>query len=254
MWSVGCILGELMLGKPIFPGRSTTNQLELICSVTGMPSAADVSATNSQFAHAMLRDIHFTHRRTFAELLPSASPDALDLIQRLMCFNPNRRITAAEALEHPYVAAFHRPDEEPVAADPITISLPDNERLPLDKYRDAIYEQIAALRRGCASGEQRQRTERQTTGSTVPRRASSGAAASGSRVGTGTSSITRTTASSSAATRSAPQRSSAKSTSTSAANDSVASRSYARPAFRPATTTSSGLEGRPVVREAAVRK
>ncbi|KAG5465371.1 hypothetical protein CUR178_00074 [Leishmania enriettii] len=254
MWSVGCILGELMLGKPIFPGRSTTNQLELICSVTGMPSAADVSATNSQFAHAMLRDIHFTHRRTFAELLPSASPDALDLIQRLMCFNPNRRIAAAEALEHPYVAAFHRPDEEPVAADPITISLPDNERLPLDKYRDAIYEQIAALRRGCASGEQRQRTERQTTGSTVARRASSGAAAGGSRAGTGTSAITRTTASSSTATRSAPQRSSAKSTSTSAANDSVASRSYARPSFRPAATTSSGLESRPVVREAAVRK
>ncbi|KAG5463901.1 hypothetical protein LSCM1_00074 [Leishmania martiniquensis] len=254
MWSVGCILGELMLGKPIFPGRSTTNQLELICSVTGMPSAADVAATNSQFAHAMLRDIHFTHRRTFAELLPSASPDALDLIQRLMCFNPNRRITAAEALEHPYVAAFHRPEEEPVATEPITISLPDNERLPLDKYRDAIYEQIAALRRGSASGEQRQRTERQNSSSSAPRRASSGAAAGGSRAGTGTSGVARTTVSSSSAARSAPQRSSTKPSSTGLASDSSASRLYARPNLRPGTAATSGLESRPVAREAAVRK
>ena len=182
MWSVGCILGELMLGKPIFPGRSTTNQLEIIISVTGYPSAADIAATNSQFAQAMLRDISSSHPRSFAELLPNASPDALDLIQDLMRFNPNRRITAAEALEHPYVAAFHRPDEEPVAPEPITISLPDNERLPLDRYRDAIYEQIAALRRA-----DRPRVSRPTTtGSAVSHgTGSSGGGASGNGIASG---------------------------------------------------------------------
>ncbi|CBZ38516.1 protein kinase, putative [Leishmania donovani] len=257
MWSVGCILGELMLGKPIFPGRSTTNQLELICSVTGMPSAADVAATNSQFAHAMLRDIHCAHRRTFAELLPSASADALDLIERLMCFNPNRRMTAAEALEHPYVAAFHRPDDEPVATEPITVSLPDSQRLPLAKYRDAIYEQIAALRRSSTSADQRQRAERQAAGSTASRKTSvSSASAGGSRGGTGTSGVTRpaTSSSSSAAAGAAPQRSVVKPTSTSAVNEASSSKAYARPAFRSATSAASGLESRPVAREAAVRK
>ncbi|KAG5489949.1 hypothetical protein JKF63_00067 [Porcisia hertigi] len=256
MWSVGCILGELMLGKPIFPGRSTTNQLELICSVIGMPSAADVAATNSQFAQAMLRDIHLTHRRTFAELLPSASPDALDLIKRLMCFNPNRRLTAEEALKHPYVAAFHRPEEEPVAADPITILFPDNERLPLDKYRDAIYEQIAALRRANATGEHRQRTERQTSSGTASRKMSTSGTntTSNARPGTGITGATRSTASSSAPARAAPQRSAVKSSSSTVANDSLASKTYARPASRPATSAASGLESRSVVREAAVRK
>ncbi|EPY27477.1 mitogen-activated protein kinase, partial [Strigomonas culicis] len=75
MWSVGCILGELILGKTIFPGRSTTHQLELIMSVIGEPSAADIAATNSQFADAMLRDIRRAHPKTFAELLPKATPD-----------------------------------------------------------------------------------------------------------------------------------------------------------------------------------
>ncbi|CBZ25915.1 putative mitogen-activated protein kinase [Leishmania mexicana MHOM/GT/2001/U1103] len=259
MWSVGCILGELMLGKPMFPGRSTTNQLELICSVTGMPSAADVAATNSQFANAMLRDIHCAHRRTFAELLPSASADALNLIERLMCFNPNRRLSAAEALEHPYVAAFHRPDDEPVAPEPITVSLPDSQRLPLAKYRDAIYEQIASLRRISTSTDHRHRAERHGAGGTASRKTSAsggGGAAGGSRGGTGTSGATRpaTSCSSSTAARAAPQRSVVKPTSTSGVNESSSSKAYGRPGFRSVASTSSGLESRPVEREAAVRK
>ncbi|CAD2214154.1 mitogen-activated protein kinase [Angomonas deanei] len=72
MWSVGCILGELILGKPIFPGNSTVHQLELIISVTGEPSAADIAATNSQFAEAMLRDIRRARPKTFPDLLPKA--------------------------------------------------------------------------------------------------------------------------------------------------------------------------------------
>jgi mitogen-activated protein kinase 15 len=257
MWSVGCILGELMLGKPIFPGRSTTNQLEIIISVTGRPTAADIAATNSQFAQAMLRDITPTHSRTFAELLPNASPDALDLIQRLMCFNPSRRITAAEALEHPYVAAFHRPDEEPVAPEPITISLPDNERLPLDRYRDAIYEQIAALRRA-----DRPRVSRPTaTASAVSHgTGSSGGGGVGGAGTTGGGGAARptsgaaasrptATSGSTAVTRAAASR--VKSSTTSAASDPVAAKPHARQASR---SDVSGAGSRVGTRDVATRK
>lgn len=256
MWSVGCILGELMLGKPIFPGRSTTNQLEIIISVTGYPSAADIAATNSQFAQAMLRDISNSHPRSFAELLPNASPDALDLIQDLMRFNPNRRITAAEALEHPYVAAFHRPDEEPVAPEPITISLPDNERLPLDRYRDAIYEQIAALRRA-----DRPRVSRPTTtGSAVSHgTCSSGGGTGGSGIASGGaggaarsvggSAASRTPASSSvAASRLGGSRMKTTSTATSA---EPTAKSHTRQVSR---SDPSGAGSRVGTRDAATRK
>lgn len=256
MWSVGCILGELMLGKPIFPGRSTTNQLEIIISVTGWPTAADIAATNSQFAQAMLRDITCSHPRTFAELLPNASPDALDLIQRLMRFNPNRRITAAEALEHPYVAAFHRPDEEPAAPEPITISLPDNERLSLDRYRDAIYEQIAALRRA----DRTRATRPVTTGSAVSHATGSsgggggggGAGASGATRPTGSSVASRPTAASgSTAAGSRLGASRVKSATTGTATDSVATKAHVRQASR---SDASGAGSRVGTREAAVRK
>ena len=47
IWAVGCILGELLNGKPIFPGSSTMNQLDRILEVTGRPSAEDVVALQS---------------------------------------------------------------------------------------------------------------------------------------------------------------------------------------------------------------
>ncbi|ESL07481.1 protein kinase [Trypanosoma rangeli SC58] len=148
MWAVGCILAELLLGRPIFPGRTTIKQLELIINVLGEPTPEDIASTNSQFAETMMmRDIRRTNVTTFAELLPKASPDAIDLVQKLMRFNPNERLTAEQALEHPYVAAFHKVQDEPSAPAPVTISLPDDTRFTMQEYRERLYQEIANARR-----------------------------------------------------------------------------------------------------------
>ena len=57
MWSVGCILGELLLGKPLFPGNSTLNQLERILSFTGKPKKEDIISLNSEVAQPMIDSI-----------------------------------------------------------------------------------------------------------------------------------------------------------------------------------------------------
>ena len=57
MWSVGCILGELLLGKPIFPGTSTLNQLDRIMVLTARPSQEDVDSIESELAVTMLEAI-----------------------------------------------------------------------------------------------------------------------------------------------------------------------------------------------------
>lgn len=51
----GCILGELLTGRPIFPGTSTMNQLDRILEVTGRPSPEDAESVHSPFAGALLR-------------------------------------------------------------------------------------------------------------------------------------------------------------------------------------------------------
>merc|ERR1719460_1840026 len=53
MWSVGCILGEMLHGKPIFPGQSTMNQLEKIMELTGKPTP-ETTARISKFASNLL--------------------------------------------------------------------------------------------------------------------------------------------------------------------------------------------------------
>lgn len=57
MWAVGCIVGELIGGKPMFQGTSTLNQLSKISEVTGLPSKEDIDSVESTFAITMMESL-----------------------------------------------------------------------------------------------------------------------------------------------------------------------------------------------------
>jgi hypothetical protein len=80
----GCILGELLCGKPIFPGTSTMNQLDRIMEVTGRPGPEDLEAISSPFAATMMESCSVTHAKKLSELFPGASPEACDLLMKLL--------------------------------------------------------------------------------------------------------------------------------------------------------------------------
>lgn len=63
MWSIGCILGELLGGQPLFPGESTMNQLERIIEFTGKPSGSDVKSIRSKFATTMLESLQIKPKK-----------------------------------------------------------------------------------------------------------------------------------------------------------------------------------------------
>lgn len=142
MWACGCILGELIVGKPIFPGSSTMNQLERILDITGRPSAEDVEAIQSPFAATMLETMRAPEIPRLEAKFPTATPEALDLLSKLMHFNPDKRISAEEALKHPYCAQFYNPDDEPVAGKTITIPIDDNTKYSISQYRERLYLEI----------------------------------------------------------------------------------------------------------------
>jgi mitogen-activated protein kinase 15 len=79
--AAGCILGELLHGKPIFPGTSTMNQLDRIVEFTGRPSAEDIEATDSPFAMTMMESCSVTHPKKITDIFPNISPDAADLLR-----------------------------------------------------------------------------------------------------------------------------------------------------------------------------
>ncbi|GLI63570.1 hypothetical protein VaNZ11_006567 [Volvox africanus] len=142
MWSSGCILGELLLGKPIFPGTSTMNQLDRIVEFCGRPAPADVEAIDSPFATTMMDSCTVTTSRRLADIFPNASPEAADLLRKLLVFNPHKRLTAEQALRHPYVAQFHNMADEPVCNRIIVLPISDNTKYTVSEYRERLYGEI----------------------------------------------------------------------------------------------------------------
>ncbi|KAG9392705.1 cyclin-dependent kinase like [Carpediemonas membranifera] len=162
IWSVGCIIGELLGGRPMFPGTSTMNQLEKVVEVTGRPAAADVEAIGSAFADTMLESLPSTTTKSLKDMYPDADPTALDLMARMLQFNPKKRITVAEALEHPFVAQFHKGHvaDEITLPKPIEITVDDNKRFSINEYRSRLYDDIISRKRAARKRRMAARKER----------------------------------------------------------------------------------------------
>eukprot|EP01064_Diplonema_japonicum_P002272 TRINITY_DN1144_c4_g1_i1.p1 TRINITY_DN1144_c4_g1~~TRINITY_DN1144_c4_g1_i1.p1 ORF type:complete len:393 (+),score=112.74 TRINITY_DN1144_c4_g1_i1:106-1284(+) len=147
MWSIGCILGELLAGKPMFPGTSTMNQLERIIAVTGIPTKGDIASIGSSFTESMLENLSPVATKSLTDMYPKASPEAIDLMKKLLCFNPSRRLTADDALRHPFVSMFHDASQEPVCPGPITIPFDDYTKYTVHEYRDKLYYEVSKRKR-----------------------------------------------------------------------------------------------------------
>ncbi|NWQ91953.1 MK15 kinase, partial [Burhinus bistriatus] len=158
MWSIGCILGELLLGKPLFPGTSTVNQIEQILRVIPAPSPEDILAMQSDYKASVINRMSSWQRVTFEEILPSSTPlPALDLLKKLLVFNPDKRLTAEEALQHPYVKRFHCPAREPSLDYDVILPLGDDIQLSVAEYRNKLYEMILEKKLNSHPKEQVQR-------------------------------------------------------------------------------------------------
>jgi len=106
IWSVGCIFAEVMRRRPLFPGHNVYHQLDLITDVIGTPSAEEIAKVRSQKARDYLRSLPTKPRKAFGPMFPGCDPEAISLLERMLTFDPEHRMTAQEAMHHPYFAKF----------------------------------------------------------------------------------------------------------------------------------------------------
>ena len=108
IWSAGCVLGELLLGQPLFPGESGVDQLVEIIKVLGTPTREEIKCMNPNYTESKFPQIkaHPWHK-IFHKRLP---PEAVDLVSRLLQYSPNLRCTALEALAHPFFDELRDPN------------------------------------------------------------------------------------------------------------------------------------------------
>ncbi|SBT45578.1 mitogen-activated protein kinase 1 [Plasmodium ovale wallikeri] len=146
MWSLGCIMAELLTGKPIFRGNSTLNQLEKIIEIIGKPDQKDLDDIKSPFADTIISSFVFMKKRNFFDVFHKASNDSIDLLQKLLQFNPTKRISAENALKHKYVEQFHSLIEEPTCRNVITVPVDDGTKYKVNFYRNIVYYDIMRRR------------------------------------------------------------------------------------------------------------
>jgi len=113
VWSVGCILAELLGGRPFFKGRDYVDQLNQILHILGTPNEETLSRIGSPRAQEYVRNLPFMPKKAFPSLFPQANPDALDLLDKMLAFDPSSRISVEQALEHPYLHIWHDASDEP---------------------------------------------------------------------------------------------------------------------------------------------
>lgn len=92
----------------------------------------DYYGIKSRRAREYIRSLPFKKKIPWKAMFPKTSDLALDLLERLLAFNPVKRITVEEALKHPYLEPYHDPDDEPTA-DPIP-----EEFFDFDKNKDNL--------------------------------------------------------------------------------------------------------------------
>lgn len=90
----------------------------------------------------MLENMPQEKPKTMGELVPGGSPEAVDLMSKLLCFNPYNRLTAEQALRHPFVSQFTNPEDEPILGRTVTIPIDDNVKYSMRDYRDKLYGEI----------------------------------------------------------------------------------------------------------------
>ncbi len=104
VWSVGCILGELLMRRPLFPGENYLHQLQLIMQTLGSPSLDDLHFVQTEAARQFILRQPYHRGVPFAQLMPHVRGPCLDLLHRMLLFDPHKRITIDEALDHPFMA------------------------------------------------------------------------------------------------------------------------------------------------------
>jgi len=151
LWSVGCILGEMICSRPIFAGESILHQLQLIFALLGRPTETDLgrlAVDCRRFAKEIMPCVtEFSElpsseraRSNWAVFFFGALPDALNLLRELLRFVAGQRVSAEGALTHTYVRGFRDESREFVAERAVQPPLDDNTRFGRLKYLEKIME------------------------------------------------------------------------------------------------------------------
>lgn len=144
VWSVGCIFAELLGRKPLFPGDDYIHQLQIICDKLGTPTDDELKFVTSEKARRFMKSQPKKDKVSFATMFPKADPKAVDLLDKMLLFDPDKRISVVEALAHPYLESLHNVEDEPEADSNFSFDF-EKENLTKRRLQELIYEAMCSF-------------------------------------------------------------------------------------------------------------
>jgi serine/threonine protein kinase len=180
VWSVGCIFAELMMmiqenaptiveRTPLFPGKfcfplsppdkskaiqvnergfpvDRSDQLNVIFEVIGTPSEEDMEFITDKNGILYLKSIKAKPKKNLKQKFPGSSDDALDVLDKMLQFNPRKRITVNQALEHPFFAEVRSRSKEVEAEFSLGFEFEKDSFLTIEKLRCLFIEVIQSYK------------------------------------------------------------------------------------------------------------
>ena len=172
IWGLGCVFAELLEmikdnqpnilersalfpGKSCFPlspsqevpgGITPQDQLKIILNVFGPPNKEDLSFLNNNDTESYVREMSsFTNDLSLKKKLPCADKTSIDLLKKLLSFNPYTRITAKEALSHPYFNTVRDTRLELIIEKPIVLITETDKNISLRVMAEKIIKKYIAV-------------------------------------------------------------------------------------------------------------
>ncbi|XP_023349330.1 mitogen-activated protein kinase 1 isoform X1 [Eurytemora carolleeae] len=144
-WAVGCILGEMLNGKPMFPGKHYLDQISKIQEVLGSPSVEDLEFISNIKARQYVESLKKKDRVSWKSVYPDTDARCLDLLDKLLSFSPSSRLSIEQALAHPYLDNYYDPQDEPVAQKPFSFEV-EIDDLPTSTLKEMIYQEVLTFK------------------------------------------------------------------------------------------------------------
>mmetsp|Transcript_9598 Transcript_9598/g.13415 ORF Transcript_9598/g.13415 Transcript_9598/m.13415 type:complete len:401 (+) Transcript_9598:121-1323(+) len=114
VWAVGCILAELHGRKPVFRGSDSRDQVSEYLKVLGAPKQEDLSFITNEHAKRFVENYgkKLQNENKLPTMYANIDKDALDLMMKMLQFNPEKRISVDEALDHPFYKEIKKAKHE----------------------------------------------------------------------------------------------------------------------------------------------